>query len=91
MNWTIIGLLLTFILVLLCLLAVAIYTIRRLHKHSRRIEKYLDQYKVLSTKCVSYLTRINEIVEEFDPLHWSDSDVMELISNIRSLVKPVGK
>ena len=95
MNWTIIGLLLTFIFVLLCLLTVSIYTIRRLHKHSRRIEKYLDQYKGLSDKYGSQLDRIGEIVKEAEGLlefssHIYD-DTKEVFYKIRSLIKLAGK
>ena len=93
MNWTIIGLLVVFILVLLCLLSVAIYTIRRLHKHTRKIEEYLDKYKVLSTRLTNQLTRINEIVEEADgflafSFHIYD-DTKEVFYKIKSLVKVV--
>ena len=98
MNWPTIGFLSTFIFVLLCLLVVAMYSIKRLHKHTRKIEMYLDQYKALSTKYVLQLTRIREIAEEFDMVHinvaiicWKDDDVRRLVSNIKSLVKLAGK
>ncbi len=98
MNWPTIGLLSTFIFVLLCLLAVAMYSIKRLHKHTRKIEIYLDQYKVLSNKYGLQLIRISEIVEEFNRVHinvaiicWKDDDVRRLVSKIKSLVKLAGK
>ena len=90
MNWPTIGLLSTFIFVLLCLLAVAMYSIKRLHKHTRKIEMYLDQYKALSNKYGLQLTRISELAEEAEQetayLH-----VKELFHNVKSLVKLAGK
>ena len=88
MNWPTIGLLSTFIFVLLCLLAVAMYSIKRLHKHTRKIEMYLDQYKALSNKYVLQLTRIGEIAEEAEQEYGkdlADFNVNQFISNIKSL------
>ncbi|KKM27069.1 hypothetical protein LCGC14_1578460 [marine sediment metagenome] len=91
MNWTIIGLLITLIVILFGSISIAAYSILRLVDSGKRLSYYLNYYELLSNKYRLQLTRIGEIVEEFDPIHWSESDVMKLVSNIKTLTKLAGK
>ena len=98
MNWTVIGLLITLVVILFGSTSIAAYSILRLVDNGKRLSYYLKHYEELSNKYRLQLTRIDEIVKEFDMVHikvsiicWSDDDVRKLVSNIKSLSKLAGE
>lgn len=93
MNWSVIGILIVFISVLISLLLIAIYSILRLKGNMNRLMYYLNYYKELSNKYGLQLTRIDELIEAFEELYKNARIVntSELLSNIKSLAKIVGR
>jgi predicted PurR-regulated permease PerM len=98
MNWPVIGLLITFIFVLLCFLYVAVYTIIQLGNNAKTLMQNLNYYQELANKYGLQLTRIGEGIKEFENVDYIgmnaseyDDDGLRLISNIKSLVKIVGR
>ncbi|KKL81334.1 hypothetical protein LCGC14_1995820 [marine sediment metagenome] len=98
MNWPVIGLLITLIVILFGSLSIAAYSIIRLGDNAKMLIYNLNYYQELANKYGSQLTRIGEMSEEFTTIHdsnaivcWSDDVVRKLVSNIKSLVKIVGR
>ncbi|KKL47067.1 hypothetical protein LCGC14_2339320 [marine sediment metagenome] len=94
MNWTVIGLLITLIVILFGLLSIAAYSIIRLADNAKMLMYNLNYYKDLANKYGLQLIRIEEITKEAENFYGSDIGhpyINELISNIKSLVKIVGR
>ncbi len=94
MNWSVIGLLIAFILVLICFLLIAISAIVRVINNGKTLMYNLNYYKELSNKYGLQLTRIGEGIEEFENEYskdLKDLNVNHFVHNIKSLVKIVGR
>lgn len=92
MNWPVIGLLTTFIVISV---SIAVYSIIRLVDNEKTLMYNLNYYKELANKYGLQLTRIGELAEEAKGNLAYSMDLFtyakELIHDIRSLVKIVGR
>ena len=94
MNWPVIGLLITLIVISV---SIAAYSIIRLGDNAKMLMYNLNYYRELANKYGLQLTRIGELAEEYDDtskdLHdQAYAEIVETaIHNIKSLVKIVGR
>ncbi|HDZ25768.1 hypothetical protein LCGC14_1796130 [marine sediment metagenome] len=94
MNWPVIGLLITFIVISV---SIAAYSIVRSVDNAKMLMYNLNYYKELANKYGLQLTRIGELVEEYndtsrDLYDQAYAEIVEtVIHNIKSLVKIVGR
>ncbi len=94
MNWTVIGLLITLVVILFGSTSIAAYSILRLVDNGKRLSYYLKHYEELSNKYRLQLTRIDEIVKEYETYsrgNWSGEVVRKLIVIIKTLTKLAGE
>ena len=97
MNWPVIGLLITLIVILFGWIYVSACTIIRSVDNAKMLMYNLNYYRELANKYGLQLTRIGEGIEEFETfqkrsqIYIDRSYISQLHNNIKSLVKIVGR
>ncbi|KKM03011.1 hypothetical protein LCGC14_1778730 [marine sediment metagenome] len=94
MNWTVIGLLITLIVILFGSISIAVYSIFRLVDNAKMLMHNLNYYQELANKYGLQLTRIRELVKEYETYsrgNWSGEVVRKLIISIKTLTKLAGE
>lgn len=84
MDWPVIGILLTLILVLFCLLFCAVCDIRQLHKDRNATVFYLEKYKASSIELHIHLKRFVELADEYELTEKGEMSTMDFVTSITS-------
>jgi len=90
MNFTIIGLLIMFILVLLCLLGIASYVLRLRIKDGEQLRHYLEKYKAKSIELTTHLKRLVELADEYELTEKGEISTIDFVTSMTAQCKILG-